>query len=99
MTIGSDHHVGLMQCGIGREFLLHGVLRVFEYHDCFFILHTMLGAWSAGKPKTSSSSGIDDRVANVFRQGGGCSGQGSRHGGVWLRSFSYIKMHRNSVPG
>ncbi len=31
----------------------------------------MLGAQSAGKTKTSLSLGIDDGVANVFRQGGG----------------------------
>jgi len=33
VSISSDRHVGLLQCGVGEEFLLRGTLRVFEYHD------------------------------------------------------------------
>jgi len=36
VPIGADRHVGmLLRCGVGKDFLLHGVLHGFEYHDCF----------------------------------------------------------------
>jgi len=35
MLIGSDCHVGMLWCGVGKEFLLRGVLHAFEYHNCF----------------------------------------------------------------
>jgi len=36
-----------------------------------FVLNVVLGPRSARKTETSSSLGIDDKVADVFRQGGG----------------------------
>ncbi len=35
MSISLDHHVGVLRCGIGKEFLLRGALHVFEYHASF----------------------------------------------------------------
>jgi len=35
VSIGLDRHVGVLRCGVGKEFLLRGALREFEYHDCF----------------------------------------------------------------
>jgi len=59
----------------------------------------MLGAQSARKTKSSSSLGIDDRVANVFRQGGGSPAARVAIMVVigWLESFSYAKQSSDLI--
>jgi len=61
----------------------------------------MMGAQLARKTRTSSSLGIDNGVADVFRQGGGLpvARQVGHHGGNQLESFSYMKMQKMQYQG
>jgi len=58
-----------------------------------------MGASSVGEPETSSSLGVNNKVSNVFGLRGGCQQPGWPSWWQLDGVFSYMKMHKNSVPG